>query len=128
MKNKILFLVVGLFLLMPSKANAFNYNTNYLVSYHNYGVTEEEQQLNLEETKETEEKRNIIEELIYRFTEKEEKDAIDYLLLGILITLMVVVIVLLNKKTYVVKREISVFEEDDEENKNLEKESKDLEK
>ncbi len=101
MRRKILLLVIGLFLMMPK-----NINAEYLVSYHSYGVTAKEQQL-IEEEKT---KRNIFEELEYRFTEKDEYDMVDYTILTFLIVAMVVVIILLNKKTYIVFSNPSVFE------------------
>lgn len=103
MKKKILLLFIGLFLMVPKSANA-----EYLVSHLSYGVTEKEQKLIEEEQA----KRNIVGELNYRFTEKDERDTIDYTILTILILAMVIVIILLNKKTYVVFRETSVFEDE----------------
>lgn len=103
MKKKILLLAIGLFLMIPK-----NINAEYLVSYHSYGVTVKEQQL-IEEEKT---KRNIFEELEYRFTEKDEYDTIDYTILTGLIVSVVIVIILLNKKTYIVFPEPSVFEKE----------------
>lgn len=103
MKKKILLLAIGLFLMIPK-----NINAEYLVSYHSYGVTVKEQQL-IEEEKT---KRNIFEELEYRFTEKDEYDTIDYTILTGLIVSVVIVIILLNKKTYIVFPEPPVFEKE----------------
>lgn len=101
MKKRILLFLLGLFLIVPKNVNA-----EYLVSHISYGVTEKEQHL-IEEEKV---KRNIFEELEYRFTEKEERDTVDYTILTVLIVTIVIVIILLNKKTYIVFHETSVFE------------------
>lgn len=103
MKKRILLLLLGLFLIIPKNVNA-----EYLVSHISYGVTEKEQHL-IEEEKV---KRNIFEELEYRFTEKEERDTVDYTILTVLIVAMVIVIILLNKKSYIIFRETNVFEDE----------------
>lgn len=100
MKKKIILFLVGLFLLTPS-ANA--------VSYHTYGVTQKEQQL-IE--KEQNSKNNFLDDLEYRFIEKDTYDSVDYVILGVIISLMLVIIVFLNKKTYVIFSEQSVFEKE----------------
>jgi hypothetical protein len=77
------------------------------VSYHSYGVSDEEKVLMEEEKKE--EKKNFFDDLAYRFLEKDTHDAVDYVYLGILIVLMIVVITLLNKKTYIYPTSSTVF-------------------
>ena len=57
-------------------------------------------------------KRNLVEELDYRFTEKETKDVVDYIILIAIIICMLAIIIALNKKTYVVKVNNSVFDDE----------------
>lgn len=102
--KKILLILLGIFLIVPSTVSA-----NYLVSYHNYGVTEEEKKLMEQEQ---EDKRNFFEELEYRFIEKTDRDMVDYTILTILIVAIVMVIIFLNKKTYIVVKSNTVFEEE----------------
>ncbi len=100
MKKIFLILLVGLILIIPSRASA--------VSYHSYGVTEEEMQLMEEDVPQD----NIFDELYYRLVLKDTRDAVDYIILGVIIVLMLVVLVALNKKTYVIPGNVGVFEED----------------
>lgn len=99
MKYKILLLIVSLFLIVPSVS---------AVSYHNYGVTENEQKLIEEENKN--ENNSILEQLEDRFIDNDERDIYDYTILTCVILFMIVVIAFLNKKTYVTFKEQSVFE------------------
>lgn len=99
MKNKILIFIISLFLIIPS-VNA--------ETYHNYGVTKNEERL----IKEEENSRNFVNDLKYRFIEKDTYDSIDYTYLSIIILLMVIIIIVLNKKTYVYFRDQSVFEDE----------------
>ena len=98
--KKILLFIIALFLLLPT-VNA--------TEYYNYGVTAHEQELIEEENSS---KRNVFEDLKYRFVEKDTHDVYDYTLLSIVIFLMIIIIVFLNKKTYVTFSEQSVFEKE----------------
>lgn len=99
MKNKILLLVISLFLTIPNvKA----------INYHNYGVTKNEEKLIEAEEK----NRSFINDLEYRFIEKDDHDTLDYTYLTIIILLMTIIIIALNKKTYVTFRDQSVFEDE----------------
>lgn len=102
MKKTLLFLV-GLMIIIPTTVKA-----NYLLSYHNYGVTSEEEKLILEE----EEERSVFDEVYYRLVLKDTRDAVDYVILGTIIFLMLVTIILSNKKSYVLPGNTSVFLED----------------
>lgn len=101
MKKILLLFLVGLLLIVPTGVSA--------VSYHSYGVTEEEKQLMAEDSRPHD---NIFSKLYYRMVEKDTKDAVDYMILAVIIVLMVLVIVALNKKTYVIPGNIAVFEEE----------------
>lgn len=113
MRKKIIIILTLMFILIPGRVNA-----NYLVSYHSYGVTNEEKQLMNEANKET--AKNVFEEFEYRMFEKEDYDSVDYLILATIITLMVIVIVLLNKKTYLVPSSNYVFLEEKNDNESIE--------
>ena len=102
--KKILLFLVGLMIIIPTTVKA-----NYLLSYHNYGVTSEEEKLILEEE---EEERSVFDEVYYRLVLKDTRDAVDYVILGTIIFLMLVTIILSNKKSYVLPGNTSVFLED----------------
>lgn len=104
MKKTFLLLLIGVLFLIPRGVSA-----TYLVSYHSYGVTEEEKQLMDEEKQE---KRNIFQELEYRMIEKDTRDAVDYLILFVLFGMMVMVIIALNKKPYVIPGNTNIFLEE----------------
>lgn len=99
MKRKLLFIIVSLIFVI-SNVNA--------VSYHNYGVTKNEEKLIEEEEKH----RSFLNDLKYRFIEKDTPDTLDYTYLTIIILIMTIIIIVLNKKTYVTFRDQSVFEDE----------------
>ncbi len=103
--KKILFLFVLLILLIPNGAQA-----DYLASYHSYGVTEEEKELMAQEESVD---RGLIDELVYRMVEKDTRDAVDYVILATIITLMVIVIILMNRRVYVIPGGTSVFADEE---------------
>lgn len=106
MKKKMMLFLIGLVLIIPNRVQA-----NFLVSYHSYGVTTEEKQLIAEEKQEENKPgRNIIAELKYRLFEKDTRDAVDYIILATLFSLMVLVIIALNKHSYVLVGNSDVFE------------------
>ncbi len=116
MKKKFLLFLITFILIIPVTVKA-----DYLVSYHSYGVTEQEKKLMEEEASV---KRSFFQELKYRMIEKDTRDSVDYVILFILIALILTVIVALNKKTYVIPSSAGVFEEEPkiDEMKNLSKE------
>ena len=106
--KKILLMVVSMMIIIPTTVKA-----DYLVSYHNYGVTSAEETLIEEEEAE---ERNVFEELYYRVVMKDTRDAVDYVILGTIIFLMLVTIVVSNKKSYVIPGNTGVFLEDTSDN------------
>ncbi len=106
--KKILLMVVSMMIIIPTTVKA-----DYLVSYHNYGVTSAEEALIEEEEAE---ERNVFEELYYRVVMKDTRDAVDYVILGTIIFLMLVTIVVSNKKSYVIPGNTGVFLEDTSDN------------
>lgn len=100
MKKLFILIIIGLILLLPTKADA--------VAYHSYGVTSEEKELVVAQEVE---KKNFFEEIEYRMLYKDEDyDSADYAILAIIVILIGIVIVELNRKTYVVVKG-TVFEE-----------------
>lgn len=111
--KRILLFLVGIILIIPTSVKA-----NYLVSYHNYGVTSAEERLIEEEASE---ERNVFEELYYRIVIKDTRDVVDYVILGTIIFLMLATIIVSNKRTYVIPGSAGVFLDNETDNVDIRK-------